>query len=310
MYRRVAVRSVRRTGSERDRAGRVSGESALVEGDAAFVGSGKHHRILGKPTRLRLVPVHAAVGRDQYGCMVGHAGRRMRSEGRKRGNGHDPYGPGYAPEVCVLVYVKLSIDSANCEDAKQLSTPNLPVEAKHGGERLLSGFAPPGTGSVEVTFQQGSAQFPAVGGIYGGSVSAQMGKALSTTNLQTAVPRTSVPVLLVDQTGLYSSFLASRPRMTSVAARIHAQIPSVTAVNLGYSVRGTRAHDSVMYAPGASALAKRVARALHAARPSPLGVGAAKMFGQVAQVVVLVGRSDQHTAGLPPLRGHFDMTPV
>lgn len=198
----------------------------------------------------------------------------------------------FPPEVCILVYVQLSIESSNCEDAMQLSTSSPPVEAERGGQRLLSGFAPPGTGSVEVRFQNGSATFPAVGGIYGGSVNAHLGKALSCTDLPAVVARTPAPVVLVDQTGLFTSVLASRPRMTSVAARIHARMPSVRAANLGHAVTGQRAHDSVLYAPGARALATRVARALHAPTPGPLASGELKMFGSIAQVVVLVGHTD------------------
>jgi hypothetical protein len=198
----------------------------------------------------------------------------------------------YPPEVCVLVMFKLSLEIANCEDAKQLSASNPPVEVKRGGQRLLSGFAPPGTGSVEVRFQNGSATFPVAGGVYGGSANAHMGRAIGATDLQAVVMRTPAPVVLVDETGLFTSFRASRPRMTSVAARVHARIPSVRALNIGHSVTGKQAHDSVMYAPGARPLASRVARALRAHAPRPLTAGAAKMFGSIAQVVVLVGRSD------------------
>jgi hypothetical protein len=48
----------------------------------------------------------------------------------------------------------------------------------------------------------------------------------------------------------------------------------------------------VLYGPGAHALASRVARALHAQAPSALAAGASRMFGSVARVVVLVGRSN------------------
>jgi hypothetical protein len=198
----------------------------------------------------------------------------------------------YPPELCVLVYIKLSMESANCQDAKQLSGSNPPVEVERGGQRLLSGFAPQATGSVEVRFSNGSATFPVAGGVYGGSVNASMGKALSATDLQVALNRTPASVVLVDQTGLFSSFRASQPRMTSVADRIHARVRSVRALNLGHAVIGKRAHDNVMYAPGARTLASRVARALHAHAPERLSVGAAKMFGSTARVVVLVGRSD------------------
>jgi len=217
-----------------------------------------------------------------------------------KGEGSPPYGPAqagaqyteYPAEVCVLVYVSLSIDSSTCENKLELAAPSPPVEVERGGNRLLSGFAPPGTGSVEVRLQDGSATFPAAGGIYGGSVNAHMGRALSTTDLPAVVARTTAPVVLVDQTGLLSSPTASRPRMASVAARINARIPSISALDLGSAVVGQRAHDSVLYAPGASTLARRVARALHAPAPDPLGAGERKMFGSLAQVVVLVGRTD------------------
>ncbi len=217
-----------------------------------------------------------------------------------KGEGQPPYGSAqagapyadYPAEVCILVYVSLSIDSSTCENKLELSASAPPVEVERGGNRLLSGFAPPGTGSVEVHLQNGSATFPAVGGIYGGSVNAHMGRALSTTDLPAVVARTPAPVLLVDQTGLVSSFSASRPRLASVAARIRASIPSVSALDLGDAVAGQRAHDSVLYAPGASTLARHVAHALRAPAPDPLGAGERKMFGALAQVVVLVGRSD------------------
>jgi hypothetical protein len=198
----------------------------------------------------------------------------------------------YPAEVCVLVYAQLSIESSTCENKLELSKATPPVEAERNGQRLLSGFAPAGTGSVEVRFQNGSATFPAVGGIYGGSVNADVGKALSATDLPAAVARTPAHVLLVDQTGLFSTISESRPRMKSVAARIHARIPSTSTLNLGHAVAGRLPHDSVLYAAGAGTLAKRVARALRTPAPRPLGAGESKMFGDVAQVVVLVGRTD------------------
>jgi hypothetical protein len=211
----------------------------------------------------------------------------------------DPYqygeGPLYPPEVCVIVYVQLALASFDCEDSTQLATSSPPVEVQRGGRRLLSGFAAPGTGSVEVRLQDGSATLPAVGGVYGGSVSAHLGKVLGVTDLTAAAARSPAPVVLVDQTGISTSSdgpLASGPRMKSVAARIHARIPSVAAVDLGDSVIGRRVRDSVLYAPGARPLAVRVAGALHAPAPAALGVGAAKMFVSLARVVVLVGRSD------------------
>ncbi len=217
-----------------------------------------------------------------------------------KGEGQPPYGTAqagaqyaeYPAEVCILVYVGLSIDSSTCEDKLELSAASPPVETERGGNRLLSGFAPPGTGSVEVRLQSGSATFPAVGGVYGGSVNAHMGKALSTVDLPAVAARVPAPVLLVDETGLVSSPSASKPRLASVAARIKASMPSVGALDLGNAVFGQRAHDSVLYAAGASTLARHVARALHASAPGPLGAGERKMFGSVAQVVVLVGRSD------------------
>src|SRR5271167_963058 len=116
----------------------------------------------------------------------------------------------YPAEVCVLVYVQLSIESSTCENKLELSTATRPVEAERNGQRLLSGFAPSDTGSVEVRFQNGSATFPAVGGIYGGSVNADIGKALSATDLPAVVTRTPAEVLLVDQTGLFTTFFESR----------------------------------------------------------------------------------------------------
>ncbi len=150
-------------------------------------------------------------------------------------------------------------------------------------------------GLCEVSFQNGSATFPAVGGVYGGSVSASLGTAGQATNLPAVVPRPLATVVLVDETGLYSSSqgpLASTPRLKSVAARLHAHLPSVSATILGTAVTGHRAHDDVLYGSGARTLAARVARALHAPAPTALSGGALSMFGFVARVVVLVGRSD------------------
>lgn len=201
----------------------------------------------------------------------------------------------YVGQVCVVVLAQLSFVSFDCLGAKELARPSPPASVAHDGQRLVSGFAPRATGSVEVLFQNGRSTFPAAGGVYGGSVSASLGKAVSATDVQAVVPPTRTPVVLVDQTGLYSSSqgpLASTPRLRKVAAVIHARIPSVRASILGTAVRGQRARDDVLYAPGAHVLASRVARALHAPRPSALAAGALRMFKPVARVVVLVGRSN------------------
>jgi hypothetical protein len=208
---------------------------------------------------------------------------------------HSQDGNLYVAQVCVVVLAQLSLISFDCQGAKELSRPSSPVSVKHDAQRLVSGFAPRGTGSVEVLFQSGHTTFPVAGGVYGGSVSARVGKAVSATDIPAVVTRARTPVVLVDQTGLYSSSqgpLASTPRLKKVAAAIHARIPSVRASILGTAVSGHRARDEVLYGPGAHALASRVARALHAQAPSALAAGASRMFGSVARVVVLVGRSN------------------
>jgi len=206
-----------------------------------------------------------------------------------------PHGEPYDPQDCVLLYAQLALESFDCLDPQKLAGANPPMTVAHGGQLLVSGFAPPGTGSVQVSFQHGSATFPALGGVYGGSVSASLGAAGQATNLPAAMTRPLASVVLVDQTGLYSSSqgpLASTPRLKSVAARLHAHLSPVSATILGTAVTGHRAHDNVLYGPGARALAVRVTRALHAPAPTALSGGALSMFGSVARVVVLVGRND------------------
>jgi hypothetical protein len=201
----------------------------------------------------------------------------------------------YEPQVCVLVYAQLALASFDCQSHRQLSRPSAPVSVVRGGERLVAGFAPPGTGSVVVRFQKSGATFPAVGGVYGGSVSAHLGAILSATDMPAIVARAPTAVVLVDQTGLHTSSqgpLASTPRLKRVAAAIHARIRSVAASILGTAVTGRRVRSEVLYGPGARPLATGVARALHAGAPSTLSGGALRMFGSVARVVVLVGRAD------------------
>ena len=67
---------------------------------------------------------------------------------------------------------------------------------------------------------------------------------------------------------------------------------ALSATILGTAVKGHRAHDDVLYGPSARASAVRVAGALRAPTPTALSGGALSMFGSVARVVVLVGRSD------------------
>ncbi len=205
-----------------------------------------------------------------------------------------PAGESYDPQDCVMVAAQLALASLDCLDATQLAGASPPMTVRRGAELLVSGFAPPATGSVEVSFQNGSATFPAAGGVYGGSVSTRLGAVRAATNLAATAPRALAAVVLVDQTGLYSSSqgpLASTPRLRQVAAAVHACIPSVSATILGTAVSGRRAHDQVLYGRAAKALAVRVARALRAPGPSALRGGALSMFGSVARVVVLVGRS-------------------
>jgi hypothetical protein len=210
-------------------------------------------------------------------------------------DGYEQEGNRYEPQVCVLLYAQLALVGFQCLDPKELSRPSAPVSVEQGAQRLMAGFAPPGTGSVEVHFQSGNATFAAVGGVYGGSASLSLGKPLSATDMPAIVTRAPTAVVLVDQTGLYSSSqgpLASTPRLKAVAAVIHARIRSVGAEILGTAVTGHRAHDEVLYGPGSRPLASRVARALHAAAPSALAGGALATFGAVARVVVLVGHTD------------------
>jgi hypothetical protein len=204
-------------------------------------------------------------------------------------------GQTYDPQDCVMVAVGLALASFYCLDPQSLTGANPPMAVARGGRLLVSGFAPPGTGSVEVGFQGGSATFPAFGGVYGGSVSASLGTVRQATNLPAVAKRALAAVVLVDQTGLFSNSqgpLASTPRLTHVAATLHTHLRSVDTAVLGTAVKGHRAHDEVLYGPGSRALAARVARALHAALPAALSGGALSMFGSVAHVVVLVGRSD------------------
>jgi hypothetical protein len=205
------------------------------------------------------------------------------------------HGQLYDPEVCVMVAAQLVLASFDCLDPRNLAYASPPVTVARGGVLLVSGFAPPGTRSVEVSFQNGSARFAAVGGVYGGSVSAKDGRVRTTTSLPAVTNRPLASVALVDQTGLFSASagpLASTPRLRGVAARLHSRLPSVSATILGTAVTGHRAHDDVLFGPGARALAAKVARTLGAAGPSALTGGASQMFGSIARVVVLVGRSD------------------
>jgi hypothetical protein len=209
--------------------------------------------------------------------------------------GPAPDGQPYDPQDCVLVYAQLALASFDCLDVQALQGASPPKTVRRGGQLLVSGFVAPGTGSVEVSFQNGSATFPALGGVYGGSVSADLGAIRQATSLPAIRARPLAAVVLVDQTGLYSSSagpLASTPRLRRVAARLHARLRSVSATILGTAVRGHRAHDEVLYGAGGRRLATRVARALHAPSPTALRGGALSMFGTVARVTVLVGRSD------------------
>lgn len=206
-----------------------------------------------------------------------------------------PDGQIYDPQDCVMVAAQLALVSFDCLDSQKLAGANLPMSVAQGGQLLVSGFAPPGTGSVEVSFQNGNATFPVFGGVYGGSVSASLGTVGQATNLTAVTTRSLAAVVLVDQTGLFSSSegpLASTRRLKSVAATLHAHLRSVTATILGTAVTGHRAHNDVLYGPGARVSAVHVAGALHAPAPTALSGGALRMFGSVASVVVLVGRSN------------------
>jgi hypothetical protein len=122
-----------------------------------------------------------------------------------------------------------------------------------------------------------------------------VGAVRQATSLPAVMARPLAAVVLVDQTGLSSSSegpLASTPRLKRVAATLHARLRSVSATILGTAVTGHRAHDEVLYGAGARTLATRVAHALHAPSPTALSGGSLSMFGAVARVTVLVGRSD------------------
>ncbi len=208
---------------------------------------------------------------------------------------YEQEGNRYEPQVCVLVYAQLALVGFDCLDPRELSHPSPPVLVKRGSQSLVAGFATSASGSVEVRFQNGSATLPAAGGVYGGAVSSRLGRVLGDTDLTPLATRAPTAVVLVDQTGSYSSSqgpLASTPRLKRVAAAIHARIPSVGPLMLGTAVAGHRPHDDILYGPGSRALASRVARALRAAAPSALAGGALQMFRSVARVVVLVGHAD------------------
>jgi hypothetical protein len=209
--------------------------------------------------------------------------------------GLGPHGQPYDPQVCVVVAVQLALASFDCLDPQTLAGASPPIIVARSGQLLVSGLAPAGTRSVEVSFQNGNATFPAVGGVYGGSASASLGAVRRVMSLPAAAKRPLADVVLVDQTGLFSSSqgpLASTPRLKRDAAKLHAHLRSVSATILGTAVKGHRAHNSVLYGPGARAFAARVAGALHAAGPTALNGGALRMFGSIARVVVLVGHTN------------------
>jgi hypothetical protein len=201
----------------------------------------------------------------------------------------------YASQDCVLIYQQLAPVGFDCLDLPALAHESEPVTVRQGADLLVAGFTPMHAGSVEVTFQNGTATLPVVGGVYGGAVSSSLGPVVHTTYVPTVAERPVASVVLVDQTGIESASqgpLASTPRLRALVATLHARAGSINATLLGTSVRGLRAHNEVLYGPGSRPLAATVARVLHAARPSPFGPEAAKMFRSVAHVVVLVGRSN------------------
>jgi hypothetical protein len=212
-----------------------------------------------------------------------------------RGEGLEQEGIAYEPQVCILIYAELDLAGLDCQDPAALAGASAPVSVRKGTRELVAGFAHAAAGSIEVHLEAGVALLPATGGVYGGAVSASLGKALTASELPAPVARTPAAVVLVDQTGAYSHSegpLASTPRLKHVAAVIHARVRSVKALLLGTAVAGKRARDEVLYAPRAHALGARVARALHAHPARPLTGGALDMFGSVARVVVLVGKAE------------------
>lgn len=201
----------------------------------------------------------------------------------------------YPPEICIVLYARLAFAGYDCSEPGALASAAAPVALRRGGLLLLAGFAPPADGSVRVAFAHGEATFPAAGGVYAGTAPAGYGAVLAASPLTPVAARVPAPVVIVDQTGLFSSSegpLASTPRLDSLASQIHARLRTVEASVLGTAVHGRRAHDEVLYAPGSRPLAANVARAIHAAAPVALAGAALRTFGAVARVVVLAGRGD------------------
>ena len=205
-----------------------------------------------------------------------------------------PDNTNYDLEDCVTAAYQLTLESFDCQDVQQLAHPSAPTVVTRGSVLMVSGFVPPATGSVQIAFAHGSRTFPAFGGVYGGTAPAALGAAGLVTDLAAALARPKDSVVLVDQTGLFSSSqgpLASTGRLNSLAARLHAHL-AITATILGTAVTGHRQHSQVLYGPGAHALAQHVAGVLHASSPHQLSGGPLSMFGSLARVVVLVGRHD------------------
>jgi hypothetical protein len=200
-------------------------------------------------------------------------------------------GTPYTPLDCVMVAEQLTLAGYTCGDPTTIAAGMAPdVTHSHSGF-VIAGLAPITTGSATVTFEHGTRVLPVHGGVYGGEAPGSFGSITGSVTFDSFISTSTLDVDLVDQTGIYSSSagpLAALPRLNGVAAALSPH--HITATILGTAVRGTRAHDRILYASGYGSLATLIAHALHAAAPQPMTGGALHMFSGVASVVVLVGR--------------------
>ncbi|MEA2371295.1 MAG: hypothetical protein QOH12_1689 [Solirubrobacteraceae bacterium] len=192
---------------------------------------------------------------------------------------------------CVLVAAELKQVSSYCLNPDEIAAGSQPRSVALAGQWLISGFAPAGSGSVTVSFANGTRVLPAYGGVYGGRAPATLGAVTGATFGPAYVPRPMAAVAIVDETGLFTSSrgpLASTGRLRAMAATLRARL-GVTPTILGTAIATHRSHTTVLYGAGARDSAIRAARALHVPAPLPLLGGPLTMFGSVARVVVLAG---------------------
>jgi hypothetical protein len=195
-------------------------------------------------------------------------------------------------EVCLLAASELTLVSFDCLNPSQIAGGSQPHAVDVAGQWLISGFAPGGAGSVVVEFAHGTRVWPASGGVYDGRAPASLGAVRGATFQAAPVSRPVAPVVIVDQTGMFSSSqgpLASTGRLRVMARTLRARV-GVTPTILGTAVRGHRARTAVLYAPGQRRRALSDARALNAPSPRPLSRAELRMFGPIAGVVVLAGK--------------------